>query len=112
MIYTANLVAMALAPVVVLITYVYFNDYNNKEPRKLLLVSFLLGIISVVPAIALSTMFEALGLRLDSSSLWRTFLFAFITVAFSEELAKFIFLRWYANKLKRLLKCMNNNSVK
>lgn len=100
MMYSANLVAMALAPVVVLITYVYFNDYNNKEPRKLLLVCFLLGIISVVPAIAMSTLFEYLGLHLDPSSLRRTFLFAFITVAFSEELAKFIFLRRYAYRKK------------
>lgn len=100
MTYTANLVAMALAPVVVLVTYVYFNDYNNKEPRKLLLISFLLGVLSAVPAIAMSTMFEALGLRLEPSSLWRTFLFAFITVAFSEELAKFFFLRVYAYRKK------------
>ncbi len=47
------LVALALAPVVVIILFMYYRDQYEKEPKWLLLVSFLLGVLSVVPAIFL-----------------------------------------------------------
>lgn len=88
-----NLVAVALTPVVVLITYVYFNDRHEREPIWLLFVAFILGVVSVIPTLLFSTAWEMLGFTLDSQQLRSTFIYAFFVVAFSEELAKFIMMR-------------------
>lgn len=92
---TYYLLGFALGPVVVLITFVYFNDKHEKEPIKLLLICFLLGCFSVIPAILLEILAEKMGLTENPSSLFRTFLVAFIGVALMEEFSKFIFLRGF-----------------
>ena len=40
-----NLILMAVAPVMVIILYIYFQDKYEKEPIGLLLASFLFGAI-------------------------------------------------------------------
>lgn len=90
-----SLLSMALAPAVVLITFVYFRDKYEREPLGLLIKCFLFGAFSIAPAIGLETLLMGLGLG-EGPGLIQTAIFAFITVAFSEELSKYIFLRWYA----------------
>ena len=44
-----NLLLLAFAPIVVIIVYVYIKDKHDKEPKRLLLFSFLLGaIVSII----------------------------------------------------------------
>lgn len=40
-----NLILFAIAPVLAIIICIYFNDKYEKEPKRLLLYSFLLGVI-------------------------------------------------------------------
>lgn len=88
------LVLLAFAPVVAIIWYVYAKDKYEKEPTKRLITCFALGVISVVPALFGSELGISLGLE-ESGNIVGTFLFAFFAVALPEELAKFLFLRYY-----------------
>jgi len=87
------LLALALAPIVAIVWYIIYLDKLNKEPVKMLLLTFLFGIISVLPAILL----EVFGGNLlgEINSLPKAWFQAFIVVALSEELAKYFFLRKY-----------------
>jgi RsiW-degrading membrane proteinase PrsW (M82 family) len=88
------LLALALAPVVAIIWYFLFLDRFNKEPFKMLLLTFLVGILSILPAMAL----EWLGMMYTNKlpNLLGHWLNAFVVIAFSEELAKYMFLKWFA----------------
>ena len=52
--------AIALLPVFYLMYYIYKHDVHEKEPSKLLLHLFLLGILSALPAILLESVGEVL----------------------------------------------------
>ena len=47
------LVALALAPGLAIMIFVYWKDKFEKEPKQLLALSFLLGALSIIPAIIL-----------------------------------------------------------
>lgn len=47
------LIGLALAPVLAVIVFVWFKDRYDKEPVKLLLLGFVLGALSIIPAIIL-----------------------------------------------------------
>jgi RsiW-degrading membrane proteinase PrsW (M82 family) len=87
------LLLLALAPAVAIIWFIYTKDTYEKEPSELLLKSFFLGILSIIPAIIGGNIGEAFGIGLSVNT-FTTFIYAFVVVALSEELAKFIFLRW------------------
>ncbi len=93
------LIAAAIAPAVAIMIFVYYKDKYEKEPLSLLIMCFILGVISVIPAIILETLGSYLGLR-ESASIIHTLVYAFVVVAFSEEFSKYIFLRYYAFKKK------------
>lgn len=88
-----TLLALTIGPGLAIAIYVYWRDKFDPEPLRLLSLSFLLGCISVIPAIALSTLMGKLLLDNPGESLGETFIFAFLVVAFSEELSKYFFLK-------------------
>ena len=49
------LIAVALAPIIVLLTYVYRRDKYEKEPKRLLAKVFIFGIIAVIPIYFIET---------------------------------------------------------
>ena len=89
--------ALAIAPGLAISLYIYRKDSYDKEPKKYLLVSFLLGMLSVVPAIFIQLIAGLVfgGISGNSSVLFNVF-FAFIIVGCSEEGSKFAMVRWYA----------------
>lgn len=93
-----NWLILAIAPGVAISAYIIFKDEYNKEPRRHLLISFILGLISIIPAMLL----ELPLLGVEQSDFFNTVLGnackAFIMVALPEELAKFIMLKSYAYK--------------
>lgn len=97
----AFLIMLALAPVAAIIAYIYKQDKFEREPTRLLLSAFGLGLLSVVPAFTGSYYgnVAASFFNIPTNFLQIT-VQAFIVVAFAEELAKFIFLRGviYPNK--------------
>ncbi len=86
------LFALAIAPVVAIINYVYAKDKHEKEPRKMLMLAFSLGVLSIVPTMIgyqiLSPYAEI------SPNFFITAIHAFVVVALSEEFGKYIFLRY------------------
>jgi len=96
---TLNLLALAVGPAVLIITYVYARDKYDHEPIGLLLVSFLLGGLSIFPAIILETLLPNLGLGMGNSIV-SLLIYTTFVVGFSEEFSKFFFLRIYAFRKK------------
>jgi protease PrsW len=91
------LATIALAPIVVIFTIVFMLDKYEREPIKLLIVSFILGIVIALPVILVeSWLKDTLGLREEMLSVGQTALLAFVVVALSEEGFKFLILRFYA----------------
>jgi len=79
--------------------FIYVKDKYEKEPLKLLILAFILGIFSTIPAIIIGKILEAFNFTLGINPT-RTILFAFLGVGFVEEFSKFIFIRWFIYKNK------------
>lgn len=91
------LLALAISPGIAIAVYVHWRDRFDKEPRHLLIISFILGVVSIIPAIFLEKTYEEIShfLFSDSSGVLATALSAFMGVAFVEEFCKYFFLRIY-----------------
>ncbi len=92
-----NLLLLAIAPVFTIILYIYYKDKHDKEPKKLLFISFLLGaVVSVIITTIAYAGFEYLLPIKDEFSIVQQFIQAFFVVALTEEFSKFIIVRYYA----------------
>lgn len=81
----------ALAPVAVLIYYIYRRDKYQKEPVKELLKAFGLGIMSVFASLIISTPLGSMGMYgNEPSTLWGALSTSFFGAAVPEEIAKFL----------------------
>jgi RsiW-degrading membrane proteinase PrsW (M82 family) len=89
-----NLLLMALAPVLAIALFVYWRDEHEKEPLRLLVGAFFLGVLGVVPTVLLSYWMEPWGLDEKSTSLTFSFISVMIGIALVEELSKFFGVRW------------------
>lgn len=89
-----SLLALAIAPSLAIIIFLYQKDKYEKEPITLIAMCFFLGVLSTIPAIVLGK--SASYIYPNTGSIGTNFIHAFIIVAFVEEAAKFIFLRYYA----------------
>lgn len=86
------LIALAILPGILICFYIYKRDKYEKEPRMYLIISFVLGMISTLPAIGL----ESFAQQFESDTeLLPTLLFVFIGIALVEESVKFLILRYY-----------------
>lgn len=92
------LLTVAVGPVIAIITYFYTKDKHDREPFGVLLVSFLTGCFSVVPAIILEEILPSVVPGSNGPSIISVAIYTFIIVAGSEEFCKYIFLRYYAYK--------------
>ena len=91
-----NWLILAIAPGVAISSYIIFKDEYNREPRKHLLISFFLGVLSIIPAILLELpMAWTVQSNFFNSPIGNAFK-AFVMVALPEELSKFIMLKMYA----------------
>ena len=87
-----NLILLALAPGIAICLYIFHRDAYNREPKRNLLLAFILGAVMIVPAALIE---NALG-GYTGRSIRGMALMAFVVVALTEELSKFVILRWYA----------------
>ncbi len=85
-----KLVGLALLPGIVLMAYIYKKDNRDKEPFKLLFSCFLLGVISVIPAIILELLYGLLGIGDGFVGILLECIFG---VALIEEGCKYVFLK-------------------
>jgi RsiW-degrading membrane proteinase PrsW (M82 family)/ribosomal protein S18 acetylase RimI-like enzyme len=87
-----DLLAIALAPGIAIILFILYRDKFDREPALVLLVSFFLGMLATLPALALE---NAVG-YFKLSGVHGTVVTAFLGVALVEELVKFVPLRLYS----------------
>lgn len=84
--------ALALAPGACIIVYIYAKDKHEKEPIRLLILSFIFGMISVFITLLISWPLDIL-IPIDEQDLTEQAVHAFFLVALVEEFSKFIYVR-------------------
>lgn len=90
-----RLIALTVAPGLAIALYVYWRDKFDREPLRLLALCFFLGILSTLPVLFVNMLWQRMGFGI-SSDLLSTAVYAFVCVAGTEELAKFLVLRMAA----------------
>ncbi len=92
-----TLLLAAVVPVFIIIFYIYLKDKYEKEPKRLLLYTFLLGaIVSIVITTILYLIFDFFLPLPDDFSIQQQFIKAFFVVALTEEFSKYVIIRYYA----------------
>ena len=87
------LLGLALAPGLAIILYIYWNDTHEKEPIRLLILSFFFGILSTFLTLFISSVLTPVFDMLQANNIIHQAFKAFILVALIEEFSKFIFVR-------------------
>jgi RsiW-degrading membrane proteinase PrsW (M82 family) len=86
-----NLLLTAIAPVFIIIIYIYIKDKYEKEPKRLLFLSFISGaIVSIVITTILYSGFDVLLPLENHYSIGQQFIKAFFVVGLTEEFSKYI----------------------
>ncbi len=96
-----NLLLLAIAPITIVLFYIYIKDKFEKEPIKILTKSFFLGAtVSVLITAVLSAVLGNLLPVTDVKNIGQQFVQAFIVVALVEEFSKYVIVKLYAQKNK------------
>lgn len=95
-----GLLALAIAPGIFISLFIYFKDKYRKEPLGLLVLTFILGMLSTIPAVIIQIAFTKPIERWMGEGIVYTAVFSYIIVALSEEGSKFLVLRYFAFKRK------------
>lgn len=89
------LFALALIPAIILLIYIYNRDKKEKEPTKLLVKCFCMGMVSIIPALILEIILELVlfdsGI-MTQGSIAGAFVMGFVVAGLSEELFKYFML--------------------
>jgi len=91
-----NWLMLAIAPGVAISAYIIFKDEYNREPRKHLIISFLLGALSIIPAMLLELPITFTEQNSFFQSTLGNALKAYLMVALPEEACKYFMLKKYA----------------
>ena len=91
-----NWLMLAIAPGIAISLYIIFKDEYNIEPRRHLIISFLLGMLAIIPALLIETIIALAEQGPFFNSIAGIGVKAYISVALVEELCKFMMLRYYA----------------
>lgn len=92
-----RLIIIAIIPAVLIILGIYLSDRHDKEPFKILLFTYILGALSVIPSIVVEEIL--IGFNIFPSVLG-AFFNAFIVAGFTEEYFKRLVVLKYAYKTK------------
>ncbi len=96
-----GLIISAIAPVFLVIIYIYIKDKFEKESKKLLFINFLLGaIVSILISTLLYLIYELLLPKAAEFRIFDQFIKAFFVVALIEEFSKYVIVRYYAQPKK------------
>lgn len=92
-----ELLVLALAPGLAIMWFIYSADKYEKEPLKALFMSFLLGMLAIIPVLGIELAGTNLLAMLLPREGWLYYsVLSFVVVALSEELAKWSMVRGYA----------------
>jgi len=96
-----NLILMAVAPVLIIILYIYMQDKVEKEPKYLLVISFILGaVLSIIIVTAIYILTGHLIPVTNEYSILQQFVQAFFVVGLSEEFSKYIIVKYFGQTRK------------
>jgi RsiW-degrading membrane proteinase PrsW (M82 family) len=96
-----TLLLVAVAPVFTIILYVYFQDLYEKEPKSLLIMSFIYGAILSITIVFVLYLFTGRLIPItDKFSIWQQFIQAFFVVALAEEFSKYVIVKYFAQPNK------------
>ncbi len=95
-----GLLALAIAPGIAICLFIYFKDKYNREPLGLLILSFFMGVLSIIPAIIIQLALTKPVKLLMGAGIFYTAVFSYLIVALSEEGSKFLALRFSAYRRK------------
>ena len=95
-----GLLALAIAPGIAICIFIYLKDKYNREPFGLLLLSFILGMLSIIPAIIIQVAFTKPIENMMGKGIPYTLVFAFLIVGLSEEGSKFLSVRFVPYRRK------------
>ena len=87
---------IAILPGLAIAYWIVRQDKYEKEPWRLTIGSFVCGLLSTAPAVAIQLMFRSDGDPDAPETLLQSLVFCIFVVALTEELSKFTFLRLYA----------------
>lgn len=82
-----NLILLALAPIFIILIYIYVRDKYEREPISLLLKSLFLGVVITIPISFTESFLSTFNLA--TSQFGFAFYNAFVVASFTEELFKF-----------------------
>lgn len=88
-----GLLALAMAPGIAICLFIYFKDKYNREPLGLLILSFFMGVLSIIPAVIIQIALTKPVKLLMGPGIFYTAVFSYLIVALSEEGSKFLALR-------------------
>ena len=88
-----GLLALAIAPGIAICLFIYFKDKHNREPVCLLLLSFMMGVVSIGPAFVTQVALTKPINQIMGEGIFYTAVFSYLIVALSEEGSKFLALR-------------------
>ena len=88
--------SLALAPGIAICLFIFYKDVYNREPKRNLIVSFILGCVAIFPAIWFE---QAFSYTIDGT-ITGVAIFSYAVVGFSEEASKFLGLRFYSYRQK------------
>ncbi len=80
---------LAILPGILICLWIFYRDRHEREPLLLLLVCFIAGVASTLPAIVMEEFWAGMGI-VESENILQTFVLAFGSVALSEEWVKFV----------------------
>jgi RsiW-degrading membrane proteinase PrsW (M82 family) len=95
-----GLLALAIAPGIVICLFIYFKDKYNREPLGLMVLSFIMGILSIVPAFFIQVALTKPVNQIMGEGIFYTAVFSYLIVALSEEGSKFLALRFIPYRRK------------
>ena len=88
-----GLLALAIAPGIAICLFIYLKDKYNKEPLGLMLLSFIIGMLSIIPAVIIQLTLTKPVERIMGEGILYTAVFSYLIVALSEEGSKFLGVR-------------------
>lgn len=90
-----GLLALAIAPGLAICLFIYYKDKYNKEPLWMLLMAFILGALSILPAIVVQLGYGADIQAIRQGGTLSVAFFSYCVVGGSEEISKFLMLRLF-----------------
>ncbi len=95
-----GLLALSIAPGIAICIFIYLKDKYNREPLGLLVLSFFMGILAIIPAVIIQLTLTGPIKVLMGGGILYTAVFSYLIVGMSEEGSKFLALRFIPYRRK------------